>query len=253
MYNIAISLAASAAVFALASFWLGPIAGFLPAILVMGGMLFFLSRRTGALVEAEIQKVVPLLQERKIDEAEAQLNRIKERYGRWQVLLSGQIDSQLGMIKYLQMKWDEALPMLEQGKWRNWTALTSIGCIHWRKGDKETAYSTLSDAADAAGNEALVYLIWATLLTRDGDRKRALEVLDQGLKAMPDSEYLKNLHKVVANKKKVNTKVFPQTWYQFFPEEMAQQMMMRGRRDGQVPGMPQAPNQRISARRAPRR
>jgi tetratricopeptide (TPR) repeat protein len=253
VYNIAISVAAAGAVFGLASLWLGPIAGVLPAVLVLAGMLFFLSRRTGAQVEAEIQKIVPLLQERRIDEAEAQLNHIKAQYGRWQVLLSGQIDSQLGMIKYLQMKWDDALPLLEKGKWRNWTALTSIGCIQWRKGDKAAAYETLESAASAAGNEALVYLIWATLLSRDGDRKTALEVLDQGLKAMPDSEYLKNLQKVIANKKKVNTKVFPQTWYQFFPEEMAQQMMMRGRRDGQVPGMPQAPNQRISARRAPRR
>ncbi len=253
MYNIAISVAAALAVFGLASIWLGPIAGVLPAVLVLAGALFGLSRRTGAQVEAEIQQVVPLLQERKIDEAEARLNGIKARYGRWQVLLSGQIDSQLGMIKYMQMKWDEALPMLEQGKWRNWTALTCIGCIHWRKGDKDQAYETLSTAADTAGNEALVYLVWATLLTRDGNRKRALEVLDQGLKAMPDSEYLKNLHKVVANKKKINTKVFPQTWYQFFPEEMAQQMMMRGRRGGPPPGMPEPPNQRISARRAPRR
>ncbi|MCB9675861.1 MAG: tetratricopeptide repeat protein [Alphaproteobacteria bacterium] len=253
MYNIAISTVAGLAVFALASVWLGPIAGIIPALIVMIGVMYGLSRRTAAQVEAEMQRIVPLLQNRQIPEALALLDDVKGRYGPWQLLLEGQIDSQIGMIDYLQLKFDDALPKLEKGKWRNWSALTCIGCIHWRKGAKEAAYKELSDAASVAGKESIVYLVWATLLTRDGERQRALEVLDQGLKEMPDSEHLKNLHKVVANKKKINTKVFPQTWYQFFPEEMAQQMMMRGRRDGPPPGMPEAPNQRISARRAPRR
>ncbi|MEZ4315923.1 MAG: hypothetical protein R3F61_00390 [Myxococcota bacterium] len=253
MYNIAISALSGLVVFALASAWLGPIAGVVPALLVMAGVMFWLSRRTGALVQAEMERVVPLLQERRIDEATVLLEGIKAKYGRWQVLLDGQIDSQLGMIDYLQMKFDDALPKLEKGKWRNWTALTCIGCIQYRKGDKEAAWASLSDAADAAGKEALVYLVWATLLTRAGDTKRALEVVDRGLTEMPESEQLRNLQKVVANKKKINTKVFPQTWYQFFPEELAQQMVMRGRRDGPPAGMPAAPNQRISARRAPRR
>jgi len=252
MYNILISVVAGLAVFGLASAWLGPIAGFFPALLVMGGVMFWLSRRTGAMVEAEIQAVVPLLQARKIEEAERRLNAVKTKYGRWQIMLEGQIDSQLGMIDYLQMKWDDALPKLEKGKWRNWTALTCIGCIHWRKGNKTAAYQALEEAAGVGASEPLIYLVWATLLAREGNRTRALEVLDQGIKELPESQHILNLQKTLANKKKVNTKVFPQTWYQFFPEEMAQQMVMRGRRDGKVPGMPDAPNQRISARRAPR-
>lgn len=253
MYNIAISAALGLVSFGLVTLWLGPLPAILPLLLVFTISVWLLSRRTAAAVEAEVQKVVPLLEARKVDEAQALLEGIKTRYGRWQILLEGQLDSQVGMIDYLQMKWDAALPRLEKGKWRNWTALTCIGCIHWRKGDKEAAYSTLADAAAAAGKESMVYLVWATLLTRDGKRADALKVIVEGLKAVPESAHLTNLQKVVANKKKVNPKVFPQTWYQFFPEDMAQQMMMRGRRGGPVPGMPEAPNQRISARRAPRR
>ncbi len=40
------------------------------------------------------------------------------------------------MTDYLQMKWDDALPRLEEGRWRNWSAILCIGLIHHRKGNK---------------------------------------------------------------------------------------------------------------------
>lgn len=254
MYNIAISFGAGFAVFLLTSLALGPIPAVIPGLLITGITMFLLSRRIGALVEAEMAELVPMMQERRIDEAVAKLASIKSKYGRWQMLLEGQMDAQIGMIDYLQMKFDEALPRLEAGKFRNWTALVCIGCIHWRKGRKDQAYEAFSSAASAASTEPLVYMVWTTLLVRDGKREEALVAIDQGVKALPDNQTLKNLRKTVANKKKISTKHFPQTWYQFFPEEMAQQMMMRGRK-GPVPegaqAMPQQP--RFGARQAPRR
>jgi tetratricopeptide (TPR) repeat protein len=254
MYNIAIAFASGFVVFLLTSQAMGPIPAVLPGLLVTGVAMFLLSRRTARAVEAEMAELMPLMQERRIDEAVAKLASIKARYGRWQLMLEGQMDAQIGMIDYLQMKFDEALPRLEAGKFRNWTALTCIGCIHWRRGRKEQAYEAFAAAAAAAPKESIIYLVWTTLLVRDGKREEALKAIGEGVKANPDAQTLKNLQKTVANKKKISTKHFPQTWYQFFPEDMARQMTMRGRRgplpEG-APQMPQAP--RIGARRAPRR
>ncbi|MCB9670833.1 MAG: hypothetical protein H6736_04535 [Alphaproteobacteria bacterium] len=254
MYNIALSFVAGFAVFLLTSLWLGPIPAVVPGLLVTGVTLYLLARRIGQLVEAEMAALVPLMQERKVDEAKAKLEAIKQQYGRWQLLLEGQMDAQVGMIDYLQMKFDEALPRLEKGRYRNWTALACIGCIHWRKGRKDDAWKAFEEAHAAGPKDPIFYLLWATLLHRDGKRTEALQALDHGLKAMPGNQTLLDLQRTIANKKQVSTKHFPQTWYQFFPEDMAKQMIMRGRKGPMPEGAPQMPQQpRIGASRAPRR
>jgi len=252
MYNVAISVALAAASFGLVALLLSPVAAIIPATMVFALAWWLLSRRIAKQVEEEMKALVPLLQARKVEEAKAKIASVQKRYGRWQILLERQLDAQVGMIDYLQMKFDAALPKLEKGKFRNWNALVCIGAIHHRKGRKEQAYESLASAAKVAPKESVVYLVWATLLTRDGKRTEALQALDGGLKAMPDSEHLKNLRNRVANKKKIDTKQFPQTWYQFFPEELAQQQLMRGRKRGPGPGQA-AQQPRMSARQTRRR
>ncbi len=250
MINLAISLGISAALFTVVALWLGPIAAVIPAILVLIGAMFFLGRRTSKAVEAEMAQIVPLLEARQVDAARAHVQGIKERHGRWQFGLDGQLDGQLGMIEYMTMKWDRALPLLQRGTFQNWTAHVCIGCIHYRRGDKSEAWASFEKAASASRKETIIYLVWATLLERSNDRPRALEVLKKGLEAQPDSAKLKELKARIANKKKVQVKAFGDQWYQFFPEDMAKQMMMRGTR-----GQPQQQvvQPRIGARGAPRR
>lgn len=252
MYNILLSLLAGLLVFGLVAAWLGPVAGVVPALIVWGLALFGLTRRMGRILEGELAAVVPMLQERKISAAQTHLVGVKAKYARWQLLLSGQIDAQLGMIDYLQMKWDDALPKLERGKFRNWTALVCIGAIHYRQGRREQAWEALERAAKSAPKEAIVYVVWAVLRTRSGDRGEALAALKRGLGVLPDSALLQNLQKTIANKRKIKVDRFPEVWYQFFPEEFASKMMTRGRRGGpQLPGQP--PQPRFGGRSAPRR
>lgn len=249
MYSLAISLVAGLAVFGAVSAGFGSVvAGVIPGLAAVGGVMFFLTRRVGRSVEAEMQQLVPLLQTRKVAEAQKLLRDLKARYGRWQFLLSGQLDAQLGMIEYMQLHFDEALPLLESGKWRNWTALTCIGCIHHRRGRKAQAYASFDAAAKAASKEVVIYGVWASLLVKEGKRTEALAVVSRGLEAQPDSQVLLELKKKIANKKKLKPpKMFGEAWMQFYPEEMAQQMMLRGQRGGVM----QAP--RLGARHAPRR
>lgn len=248
MYSLAVSVVVGLVLYGLIGLAFGSaVAGIIPGLIGVGVVMFLLTRRVGKAVEAEMQGLVPLLQSRKIAEAQKQIRSMKERYGRWQFLLAGQLDAQLGMIEYMQMHWDAALPLLESGKWQNWTALVCIGAIHHRRGRKEKAYESFEAAAKASSKEVIIYGVWAVLLMKDGKRSEALSVLAQGLKAQPDSQVLKDLQAKIANKKKVQApKMFGEAWMQFFPEEMAQQMMLRGQR-----GVMQAP--RLGARHAPRR
>ncbi len=230
MYNLGIAFLVGMLVYTPIAFWMGPLYGIAPAVLSFGGVLFFLARWVGKSVEGELSGVVALLQDRKIEEARKLLEGVKAKWGPWQLLIAGQIDSQIGMIDYLQLKWDQALPKLEAGQWRNWMALVAIGCIHWRKGDREKLWEYFEKAASASPKEGATYMVWATLLHKADKPEAALKALDLGLKELPANGTLKDLQSAIANKRKVDTKSFPQAWYQFFPEDMAQQYKIKGPR-----------------------
>lgn len=252
MYNVLLSLAAALVVFVAVTLGIGWIAAILPAVVVLVGALVFLARRTNGQVQAELASVGPMLQQRRIDEAQTKLVRVKQQYGPWQLLLAGQIDAQLGMIDYLQLKFDEARPKLDAGKWRNATALCCLGCIDWRRGRKAEAVKQFAAAAAASSQDVTLYCVWATLLARDGQRAEALAAVAEGLKAIPANPQLTDLQQRIANKKKLDPSAWGEAWYQYFPEEYAQKMMMKGTR-GPPPLQGQLPQPRFGARHAPRR
>jgi len=249
MYNLLVSLGLALVTFVAVALILRPLAGIVPALLVFGVALFLLTRRVGRKVDAEMQQLLPMLQAQQVDRAREHLEGIKRRWGKWQLLLEGQIDAQLGMLDYVQMKWDEALPRLQRGRFRNWQAQVCIGAIHHRRGELDKAWAELESAVGTAPKEAVAWLVYAHLLLRSGERNRALEVLGRGLQALPDSELLQQTQKDLANKRRLRTDRYPESWYQFFPEELVKSHLVRGRR-GPQPGVPQP---RFGAKMAPRR
>lgn len=252
MFNLLLGLGSGALVFVVVTALLGPVAAILPSVVASVGVIVVATRRTNRLVQAELTTVGPMLEQRRIDEAQTKLVTIKERYGRWQFLLAGQIDAQLGLIDYLQLKFEEARPKLESGKWRNAVALCCLGCIDWRRGRKDEAVKSFAAAAAAAPQDATVYLVWAALLARDGQQQQALLAVDQGVKALPENGMLKDLQQRIANKKKVDPGQLGEGWYQYFPEDYAQKLMMRGTRTPS-PLLGKIPQPRFGARHAPRR
>lgn len=241
MLNVLFSLLAGVvvgAVVTLAGFpWY---AGILPGVLVAAGVAFVLTRRTTQAVQAELAGLAPLLQGGDIAGAKALLHGVSARHGRWQLFLEGQVASQLGMLDYMQLKFDEALPQLQAGRVRDWTADVAVACIHWRRDRLDDARRAFEAAASSRAKEPLVYVVWATCLARKGDRAGALAALSQGLEAIPDQPLLRQLKQTVANKRPIDTRTLPEGYLQFFPEDLAQQAVMRGRRgpsplDGKVP------------------
>jgi tetratricopeptide (TPR) repeat protein len=255
MYNLVIAAGAALVSFAAVWAWLGPIAAIVPALGVFIAAVFVLTRRTGQQVSAELAAVPALLQQRRIDEAETKLVHVKERFGRWQLLLAGQIDAQLGIIDYLQRKFDSAVPKLEAGSWRNGPVLACLGAIDWRKKNKDAAWKRFEAATKASSEDAMIWIVYATLRAREDQRAEALEVLSRAVKALPNNAMLKDLQGRIANKQKIDTGRFGEGWYQYFPEDLAQHMATRGMRGGPLlPGMPQPPQQpRFGAKNAPRR
>ncbi len=253
MRSIAVSVAVGLLGAAVATWFFGWIAGLVPFILLGIGTQFFLTRRVGKFVEVEMTRVPALLQERKVDDARRVLEGIRNRWGPWQPLLSGAMDAQIGMLEYMQLHFDAALPLLKRGTFRNWMAVTAIGCIHWRKGDKAAAKKAFGDAVTTGGADPMAFVVPAVLLAEAGDGTEALAMLAKGVTAHPKSELVLGLQRTIANKGKIDRSKLPEAWLQFFPEDLARQMMVRGRKGGPDPRMPTAPAPKWGARSAPRR
>lgn len=250
MYNLLISLAISAIAFvAVLPFDLPWYAGVAPAALIFPLAAFLLMRRTGQQVQAAVapvQEIMMGMQSAKsqgeinarLDEVRAILSSVRDQFGNWQFLLAGQMTAQLGALDYMQLKFDEAYPKLGKA-WRDWNSEIMAACILYRKGELDEAWAAFEKSAGTHSKEPTVFVIWATLLSKKGKRTEALAALTKGLETMPDNKQLREMKNKVANKKKLDTKSFQETWFRFFPEEAQQQMMVRGRRgnpmDGPVP------------------
>jgi len=253
MYNVALSSLIGFVVFGAVSVFLPWWGSLLPALLATGLSLWLLARRINGLLQPELEKVGPLLEARDVKGAEAHLRSVQKRFGRWQLYLDSQIESQLGMIDYLQMKWDQALPKLEKGQWQNAHAQVCVGAIHFRQGRKEKAWEFLAKACETDAKNPMTHIVHTVLRARADQREEALAAISKGLETLPKHGGLKQLKQRVANKKKIDVKQLPQAWYQYFPEDLAKQMVVRGRKGGPIEGQPQAPQPRHGARSAPRR
>lgn len=253
MYNLLISIALGALTAGLAML-IGltmkvdvPVAAaILPAVFAAVVAMFFLARRTNRQVTAAMAPLGDLLQNQKLAEAQQLIGAVRDQYGPWQFLLKGQLNGQLGVLEYMQLKFDEALPLLEQGTFQNAMVQTLIACVHYRRERLDDAWEMFEKASKTSDKDAMIYVVWATLLVRQDQRGKALEVLSKGLEVIPDHQLLRTMKNTIANKQRIDTQKFPETWYQYFPEDAARMMRMRGTRNQKLP-----PGVRMQQRQGP--
>ena len=232
-----VSLASAAVAYGLVALLFDPLAAIVPAVVAFGGVAVGLLLRVKRRVDDALAVVGPMLQERRVEDARQALGKVRKEWAKWMPLLDGQIDAQLGMIDYYQLKFDAALPLLQKGQWRNWLALDLIGCVHYRRGRKIDAYAAFQKAIDAAPKEMLPYAVFAGLAHRSGDDDKALQTVTAGLASLPGNKVLEDIRGKLANKRKFKaSEVVGEQWVQFFPEEMAAQAQIAARKGTPLPG-----------------
>lgn len=246
MYNLLI--AGALAIVAFAATVLGGFAwyaGLAPALIVFVVALFLLARRTSqqlqqamgplqALMAQVPQARTPSEAGAKLDEIRAGFARIRDTFGPWQLLLTGQLDAQIGTLDYVQGRFDEALPKLQKA-WRDPFSKAFEACIHARQGRLDQAWASFETAAGYAPKEPTVYLVWGLLAVKRGQPDQALHAFGRGLASLPDHGEIKRLRAAVANKQRVDPNELGEIWWRFFPEEAQERQLrdalMRGRRD----------------------
>ena len=220
MINLALSLAAG--VLAFLAFWLSglthALGAALPGLVAAGLSYFLLARRTVRQLEAVMALAQKELAARKLDRAIA-IMEAGFPLGRWQFLVASQLHGQIGSLLYVQKKFDEAAPHLKKSFVKMWSARGMLAAHQFRKKEYGPMEDTFEAAVRANKNESLLYAVYAWCQDKRGERKKAIEVLQRGVKENPSDEKLKTLLGRVQNDKRMKLdNAYGEQWWQFWLE-----------------------------------
>src|SRR6185369_12634912 len=127
MYNLLIAAGAALAVLLILLFgfklvWWGSL---MIAIVVFTGVFILFSRITMKKVMAAIDTAGKDLQGQRFEKAIRELKDALQ-YGKWQIYVDGQLNSQIGMIYYMKRDFSNAFPYLEKSFFKNWAAMAML-------------------------------------------------------------------------------------------------------------------------------
>jgi tetratricopeptide (TPR) repeat protein len=231
--NLILSLAAGVVGFLL--FYLTGIAhavgSILPGVIAAVGAFIWLARRSGKQLEATMAVAQKEMAARKPDRAVAALQEAF-KLARWQFGVAASLHANIGVLLYVQKKFDEAEPHLRKSAatlLKLWQAQAMLAAILFRKKQYEEMEKVFDGALRGNKKETLLFAVYAWCEHQRGEKKKALEILQNGLSESPSDEKLKALLGRAQNDKRLKLDGWGEMWWQFWLENPP---MMAGPQSG---------------------
>jgi tetratricopeptide (TPR) repeat protein len=222
MYNLLISAGASVAVLLILLFgfklvWWGAV---MITLVVFIGVFLLFSRITMQKVTAALETAGKDLQGQRFEKA---IRELKDalKYGKWQIYVEGQLNSQIGMIYYMKRDFSNAFPYLEKSFFKNWAAMGMLGICYMKRQKKDKMIETFEKALQWTSKESLFWNLYAYCLVESGEATKAKEALEKGLKKMPGDAIIKENLENLQQGKKMKMRHYGDMWYQFHLESVA--------------------------------
>lgn len=224
MYSILLCTAAGAAVFLvlLLGFKLSWWVALLVAMVVFTAVFVLISRIVMKKVMAALELAGKDLQAQRFEKA---IRGMKDalRYGPWQMYVSQQINSQIGMAYYIKRDFSNAFPHLEQAFFKNWIAMGMLAICYLKRQKRDKMEKTFDKAVQWNGKESLLWNLYAYCLSEEcNDVAKAKQVLERGLKKLPADPYITENLDHLNNGRKMKMRSFGDPWYQFHLETLGQ-------------------------------
>ncbi|MFT6399610.1 MAG: tetratricopeptide (TPR) repeat protein [Bradymonadia bacterium] len=235
MLNLLISLGAGFAVGALfALLFSGWGYGVIPGLIVAVIVFVVLGRRVLKDVQERMARVQRILTPKnpnkatkpRIDDAVAVLQEGIDKWAPWQFFVEGQVCGQIGMLYYLDKRFDLAQEPLEKSSPRNWISKAMLGAIYYRRKRPEDMKAAFEDAVKYSPKESLLWNAYAWCLYKRQDRDGAISVLNRAVEKLGNEERTGRNLTAVQNSKGMKMKGWNEMWYQFHlekPPQMQQQ------------------------------
>jgi tetratricopeptide (TPR) repeat protein len=189
------------------------------ALALMMGVNYLLGRRINKAITQLMDQVSQDLKNGKMDRAVRTLEG-GLKYGRYQFFVTSQIQSQIGVILYIEKDFNGAFPYLKKAFVRNWLARGMLAVTYMRKKDKENMIKTFQKAVRYNPKEGLLWNLYAYCLLRMGDRPEAIQTLVKASKKLPDDDRVKANLIHLQNNKKMKMKNYGELWLQFHLEKL---------------------------------
>lgn len=226
MYSLLVAAAAALITFVAIAVPLKVGYAIVPALLALGATYFFVARRHARRIEGLVQRSMHELQQQRVGAA-VELLRQGYPHARWVFLMRAQLDGQIGMLKYLDRKFDEAVPLLEKAWSKHWVAKGMLAADHFRHHRSAPALATLDAAIAANKKEPLLYGLKAWMQVRLKDEPGARATLAAGDAATSGNPAIKENLLRLANGKELQMRDFGDVWWQFHLEKPTQKELMR--------------------------
>ena len=222
MINLLLSLLAGVAGFLVfyltgIAHWVGSI---FPGLVAAIAAYILLARRTGKQLEAVMAVAQKEMMARKPDRA---VQALQDAFAlsRWQFGIASSLHANIGVLLYVQKKFDEAEPHLRKGAAtmiKLWLAQAMLGAILFRRKQYEEMEKVFEKAMRGNKSETLLYAVYAWCENQRGEKKKAIEVLQRGAKENASDEKLKTLLGRAQNDKRLKLDGWGEQWWQFWLE-----------------------------------
>jgi tetratricopeptide (TPR) repeat protein len=222
MYNLLISAGVMLAVFLVVKFAAG-LSWLLSLLLAMPVFLlayFLIARYVMKKVMAVMETANRDLQGQRVEKAIRELQSAF-RYGKWQFYVTGQVNSQIGVIYYVKRDFSNAFPYLEKAFVKNWVAMGMLAITYMKRNKKEKMRETFEKAIRWSAKESLLWSLYAYCLNEGGDSGKAKEILSRGLKKLPGDERIMHNLEVLNEGKKMKMRSYGDMWLQFHLEKQS--------------------------------
>lgn len=191
-------------------------------LVIFSVAFFFVSRYISSKLMVILEQAGKDLQAQRFEKA---IREMKEalRFGPWQLYVTDQINSQIGMAYYVRRDFSNAFPHLEKSFFKNWVAMAMLAISYMKRQKRGKMEQTFEKTVQWNGKESLLWNLYAYCLAEEcGEKTKAIAVLEKGLKKLPgDSHIVENLeHLRAGNKMKMRS--FGDPWYQFHLESLGQ-------------------------------
>ncbi|NLV24538.1 MAG: hypothetical protein GXY54_07105 [Deltaproteobacteria bacterium] len=220
MYNLLISFTVSGVLLASLYFGAGIDIGYaaLAAAAVFVLVFFILSR-------IFIKKLTAIMQSAEKDiqagRTEKAIKTLEDglKYRKWQLYVSPQIHSQIGMIYYLKRDFRTAFDYLQKGFSRNWGGMGMLAICYMKRNKPKEMKKTFEKALNLTKKEPLLWNLYAFCLEKIGEKEKAVAVLEKGIKKTGEDERLKANLAALQEGKRMKMKSYGDFWYQFHLEK----------------------------------
>jgi tetratricopeptide (TPR) repeat protein len=202
----------------------------LPGVIAAVAAYVLLARRSGKQLEAVMAVAQKEMMARKPERAvEALQNAFS--LARWQFGVSSSLHANIGVLLYVQKKFDEAEPHLRKSGGtllRLWQAQAMLAAILFRQKKYEEMEKVFAGALKGNKSETLLYAVYAWCEHARGEKKKAIEILQKGVDENKSDEKLKTLLQRAQNDKRLKLDGWGEQWWQFWLETPPQMMNPQG-------------------------